>query len=134
MSSQWDQLKSLIGISAGVSIYGIVSLLIWFLGPSFGFGVTERILLIALILLTWPFFILFNHYRKKREEKRRSGSESAQSEEQPISGRNAQVSGRNAQERKYDELARGAEEAVQWLRSTKLSTDQSRDAVYSLPW
>ena len=87
MTTHWEQLKSLLGISAGVSIYSIASLLVWFLGSSFGLGVTERILLIALILLTWPFAIVINHYRKRRREQQQSGSETGQSGKAPVAGR-----------------------------------------------
>jgi len=130
MSNQWDQLKSTLGLSALVSFYGIVGLLVWFLGPSIGLGgETERIIIIALILLTWPFAILIASYRKKREEKL-AASDNGSEPAQPKSSKG----GLHAPARAYDDITRGAEEAVQWLRSTKLGGGQSGDATYSLPW
>jgi type VI secretion system protein ImpL len=129
MSTHWEQLKSVIGISALVSLYGLASLLVWFLGPALGFGLTERIVLVALILLTWPVAILINHYRKKRAEQK-AASEGG---EKQLAGV-AQPAALRAPVGTYEELQRSAEEAVRWLRSTKLGAVPSRDAVYSLPW
>jgi len=36
MSYHSDQIKSAIGISAIVSVYGVVSILVWLIGPSLG--------------------------------------------------------------------------------------------------
>ncbi len=129
MSSHWEQLKSAIGISALVSLYGLASLLVWFFGPALGFGLSERIVLIALILLTWPVAILINHYRKKRAE-RHAGSEG---EEKQLAGV-AKPAPLRAPAGTYEELQRSAEEATAWLRSTRLGTTPARDAIYSLPW
>src|SRR5215475_764644 len=76
MSQQWSQLKSYLGLSALVSLYGIASLAVLFLGPSIGLGLTEQIVIIVLILLTWPFAILISHFvRKRRERRERTESE-----------------------------------------------------------
>ncbi|HVG19896.1 MAG TPA: type VI secretion system membrane subunit TssM [Blastocatellia bacterium] len=127
--SHKDQLKSAVNIGGLVSLYGIASLLVVALGPQFGFGWGEQIVIIVLLLLTWPFAILINHYRKKREG-RQSRDETTTAPSRAKAGRG----GAGAPARAYDELARGAEDAVQWLRSTKLGAKKSGDAVYSLPW
>ncbi|HEX8098395.1 MAG TPA: type VI secretion system membrane subunit TssM, partial [Pyrinomonadaceae bacterium] len=123
------------GISALISFYGIASLAVWFLGPQFGLGYAEQIIIIALILLTWPFIILFNYYRKKRA----AAAEQAVGEAPPATGADAgppkKGKGSSAPARVYEELSGGAEEAVQWLRSSLLGgKKRSKDAVYALPW
>jgi type VI protein secretion system component VasK len=127
--SNGSQIKSILGISALVSFYGIASLLVIFLGPSIGLNYTWEIIIIALLLLTWPFAILINHLRKRRALKR----ETAQAA--PAEGTAAPTSTRagTAPRRIHEELARAAEEAVQWLRSSKLGGARSGDALYALP-
>src|SRR3954462_3083789 len=83
MASHGDQLKSAIGISALVSFYGIASLLVVFIGPKFGFGYTEQIIIIVLILLTWPFVVLFNYIRRRRSEKAEAKEAAAAQAAQP---------------------------------------------------
>jgi type VI secretion system protein ImpL len=121
MSYHSDQLKYAVGISALVSFYGIVSMLVWLIGPSLGISESYRIIMIGLLLLTWPFAMLINRYRKRREEKK-EGKQAAAAPAQaaPAVG--------------YDELTRSAEEAVKWLHSTKLGVTETGDSVYSLPW
>src|SRR5437016_11395066 len=70
MSAHGDQIKSVLGISALVSFYGIASLAVVFLGPSIGLTYVWEIVTIALLLLTWPFAILINHWRKRPAAKR----------------------------------------------------------------
>jgi type VI secretion system protein ImpL len=131
MSTTGDQIKSVVGISALVSFYGIASLLVVYLGPSIGLSYAYEIIIIALLLLTWPFAILINHMRKRRASKR----EAAAAAEPAVAGAPPQpVKGGSAPKRVHEELARGAEEAVQWLRSTRLGGAKSSDALYALPW
>ncbi len=123
------QLKSVLGISALVSFYGIASLLLVFLGPSIGLSFAWEIIIIALLLLTWPFAILINHARNRRAQRR----EVAQS---AVTGGSAAkpIKASTAPKRIHEELARAAEEAVQWLRSSRLEGSRSGDALYALPW
>jgi type VI secretion system protein ImpL len=128
MSSHGDQIKSLLGISAMVSFYGIASLLVWFLGDKFGLGVTETVVLIALLLMTWPIIIIINYFRKRKAAK-----EEAASLPQPGSVQTFSNPAVQTPTGTYDELKAGAEQAVQWLRN-RLSGSQPGDAVYALPW
>src|SRR5437588_5979263 len=131
MSAHGDQIKSVLGISALVSFYGIASLAVVFLGPSIGLTYVWEIVIIALLLLTWPFAILINHWRKRRAAKReaaQAAQEAGGAQPAPVKG------GSGAPRRIHEELARGAEEAVQWLRSTRLAGAKSSDALYALPW
>src|SRR5262249_47114826 len=116
MSQQWSQLKSYLGLSALVSLYGIASLAVLYLGPSIGLGLTEQIVIIVLILLTWPFAILISHFaRKRRERREKVESERAGSTPAPVGpGRGSGGLGN------YEELTRITEETVRWLRGTRL--------------
>ena len=127
MSSLKDQLKYALNISMYVSLYSIACLLILFLGSWADIAVPYQVMLIALILLTWPFAIVVNRYRRKKEEQ--SGDDS----EPPATKSSKQKSSRTPA-RDYDELTRGAEEAVEWLRGTKLGSEKSGDPIYLLPW
>ncbi len=130
MSAIGYQLKSILGISALVSFYGIASLLVVFLGPSIGLSFAWEIIIIALLLLTWPFAILINHARKRRAQKR----EAAQSAAAEGGAAPKPIKASTAPKRIHEELARAAEEAVQWLRSSRLGGSKSGDALYALPW
>ena len=128
--STGSEIKSILGISALVSFYGIASLLVIFLGPSIGLNYTWEIIIIALLLLTLPFAILINHLRKRRARKREAAATApAEGAAPPPSARTG-----NAPRRIHEELTRAAEEAVQWLRSSKLGGARAGDALYALPW
>jgi type VI secretion system protein ImpL len=129
--SHGDQLKSMLGFSALTSLYGIAGLLVWFGGSYLGLGATERVVLIALILLTWPFAILIAYYRKKKQEQKAALPAPGQGPAPPSAQPGTKLA---APARAYEELTRGAEEAVQWLRSTRLGGAKASDAAYALPW
>ena len=123
MSSHKDQIRHALNITMYVSLYTVACLLIFFLGSWVGIALPYQIALVALILLTWPFAIAINHYRKKKEQQK-SGSVV----------KSSRPNGPTAPVRSSDELTRGAEEVVQWLNSTKLAAAKSSEAIYKLPW
>lgn len=127
MSHPGNQLKSALGITALVAIYGISILVLWFFGPSLGIGGAGRVVLIALILLTWPVAVLINHYRKNSKAKTNNPAGKKPKAASPPAPLPAPTG-------TYEELTRGTEEAVQWLRSTNLGRARPADAVYALPW
>ncbi|MEN3332492.1 MAG: type secretion system protein ImpL [Blastocatellia bacterium] len=126
MSAFGQQLKTVLGITAVVSLYGIVTLLVWALGPD---DMSVRIILIALILMTLPLAVLIAHLRKKQNEKKAAGASRAALQKPAPPAQEM-----SAPTRSYDELTRAAEETVQWLRNTKLGAEQPGGAVYRLPW
>jgi len=130
MSGHGSQLKSVLGISALVSFYGIASFAIYYFGSSIGISYAWQIIIIALLLLTWPFAVLINYMRKRRARKREAAQAAAPEGATP----QTPVKGGSAPKRVYEELTRGAEEAVQWLRSTRLGGAKSNEALYALPW
>src|SRR5438046_7797066 len=117
MSAHGDQIKSVLGISALVSFYGIASLAVVFLGPSIGLTYVWEIVIIALLLLTWPFAILINHWRKRRAAKR----EAAEAVAQETGGAQpAPCKGGGAPKRIHEDVGRGAEAAGRGLRGSRL--------------
>src|SRR5262249_47573478 len=124
MFSHGNQLRHALHITFYVSLYSIACLLVLFLGSWAGLAVPYQLVLMALILLTWPAAIAINRYRKKKETAEDGASH--QSAKTAVQSSFASV-------RLYDELTRGAEEVVRWLRGTKLA-DKSADPVYKLPW
>lgn len=132
MSAQINQIKSLLGVSAILSFYGIASIGVWFLGSQFGLSVTMEIVLIALLLATLPFVLLFAYMRRKREAKDQPAVAAApqltDSAKQPAQQLVAPIG-------TYTDVTNGAEEAAQWLKSTRLgSASKSDNALYALPW
>lgn len=121
----------MLGITGLVSLYGITSLAIWFIGPTVGLdNYIYQIVIIALLLLTLPFVLLFAFLLRRRRRKKEAQAE--QEAAAPATDKAAKPS--SAPSRVYDELFRSAEEAVQWLRSTRLGSAKAKDAVYGLPW
>ncbi|HYP28094.1 MAG TPA: type VI secretion system membrane subunit TssM [Blastocatellia bacterium] len=131
MSSRWTDLRYALGLSFYLTLYSSASMIVYYFGPYLGLtGYAERFILIGLILLTWPFAILIGYFRKRKEKREQKALEAADASSSPKAAR-AELS---APARTYEELTRSAEEAVQWLRSTKLAAAKNSDAVYSLPW
>jgi type VI secretion system protein ImpL len=123
--SHWQHLRSAIGMSFVLSFYAIACLLVYYGGPALGLSLNFRLALIGLILLTWPFALLINHYRKKRQAAKEESQQSADSSSDSSTRTSA---------RSFDHLTRGAEETVQWLRNSKLGAARRGDAAYTLPW
>ncbi|HEV2864861.1 MAG TPA: type VI secretion system membrane subunit TssM [Pyrinomonadaceae bacterium] len=120
-------MRSVLGYTGLFSLCGIASLLVVHLGPQYGVGPAYQIIMVGLILLTLPFVFVIDARRRRRE--RRQDEAAAE----PAKSRGAA-----APPRAYEDLTRGAEEAVQWLRNTKLAeafdAADETSAVYALPW
>ena len=129
MSWQVDQLKYAFGIGGLFSFYGIVGLLVWLVGDQYGYGWTERIIIILLVLITLPIALvigfLVSRRRKKKEAQAETNAEVKSPEGEPQ--KVAAPAGNN------DDLTKSAEEVVQFLKSSNLG-EGGKDAVYSLPW
>ncbi|HVG39147.1 MAG TPA: type VI secretion system membrane subunit TssM [Pyrinomonadaceae bacterium] len=132
MSSITDQLKSLLGLSAIFSFYGVVSLATWFIGASLGINVSYVVVAIVLLLLTLPFALLLMFWRKRKAkaaaEAAASGAQLPGADGQPAPTQLSAPSGN------YADLTNGAEETVQWLKNTRLGAAKSENALYALPW
>jgi type VI secretion system protein ImpL len=126
-----QQLKFAFGIGGFMSFYGIVGLIVWFLGERMGFPVSQRIIVIALILLTLPLALILGYVVSKRKKKKENKTtDEAKAEEKTPVDKKAQ---KIAKAPANDDLSKGAEEVIQFLKSSNLGVN-GKDAVYSLPW
>lgn len=127
--SQVPELKYALGIGGLMSFYGVVTIIMFFLPvEKWGYGNTERIVIIALILLTMPIALVIVYLAGRRKKK-----------EAKAEADKAQTDANNDSQQKlakptgsYDDLNQAAEETVQFLRSSNLGG--GKDAVYELPW
>lgn len=131
MSWHTDQLKYALGFGGVLSFYGIVTM-ITYLVPLPQLGYYERTaILLAFVLITLPFVALFGFIiarrRKKREQAETAAASGSEQAAAAAPARSAAPAG------SYPNLAVGAEEVVQFLKSSNLGSG-GRDAVYSLPW
>lgn len=111
-----DRSKRIVEIITIIGLYGVGGVFAWYLGGSFGFDSTGQILLVALILCTFPIALIITYYLKKRSEKNLTVATSDQSKED------------------HPELVQRAEEVLQWLKSTKLASKSTHEIIYQLPW
>ncbi len=129
-----NQLKMALGLGGVFSFYGIVAL-ISFLVPYPRLGYTERtIIVVAIVLITLPFFLLFGFLMSRRKKKKEAAAAEA-SAAAPSNGDAAAAAQTqpSAPAGSYSALTAGAEEAVQFLKTSNLGSS-GRDAVYGLPW
>lgn len=144
MSFHGYYLQYFLGIGTITSLYGIVCLFTYYVPLPFSWWDWRvKLIMIGLILLTWPIAILINHVRVKRAAARDAAAATNGDAPAPTNGTQAAPaaapSGQTpttAPTGDYAELTRSTEEAVQWLRGTRLSgqAKTSGDAVYALPW
>src|SRR5262249_25961635 len=73
--------------------------------------------------------VLMAHFARKGRER----WERAEPEKEAAGGR-GRASANGGAVGNYEGLARTTEEAVRWLRSTRLGTGRSGDVIYRLPW
>jgi len=132
MSWHVSQLKYAFGLGGLMSFYGIVGLIV-FLVPSASMGNNYKILIVALVLLTLPFALIIMFVSSRRGKKKRLQAEAAASQPSAGNGQPVPMQTAAAPTGQYPELTRGAEETVQFLKTSNLG-EAGRDAVYSLPW
>lgn len=130
--SSWhtSNLTYALGIGGIMSFYGVVSFATYML-PSSVMGDNYRYILIAFILVTLPFALLFSWIGRRRQRKRdaaeaAAGEQAAEAEAAPPA-KLTTTSGT------YGDLDSGIQETVDFLKSSNLGTG-GKDAIYSLPW
>ena len=123
-----------LGLGGIFSFYGIVGL-VTFLVPAPRLGYMERtIIVVAIVLLTLPFFLLFGFLMSRRKKKKAAqAAESAAAAGSTGETPAAAQAPPSAPAGSYSALTAGAEEAVQFLKTSNLGSG-GRDAVYGLPW
>lgn len=125
-----DQFKYALGLSSIFTFYGIAAFIAYYAGDALGdTGYTYRIVFLALLLITLPFALVIGYFTQRKIMK--SGEAAAEPQPQAQAGEQ-QASGKTGAAAVSGDVAQSAQEAVQWLRSTKLAG--GTDAVYALPW
>lgn len=118
MSSTGEQMKAAALMAVKIFAAGLWLLLVVFVVPA---GTLGKVLLVALVPVIWVSWVLLKRWRR-----RRAAAAPAQ-ENGAKKGRLAAPVGT------YEELTRGTEEVMQWLRGSKLGGDGANPA-YALPW
>ena len=128
--SSWhtSQLTYAFGIGGIMSFYGIMGLVAYML-PTDMISRQGRIIFIAVVLLTFPFAILFTYLVARRRRKKEALAESSATESTPVESKPAKVAATG----KYPDIDRGITEVVDFLKSSNLGS-VGKDAIYSLPW
>ena len=129
-----NKLKMLLGLSGMFSFYGIV-ILATYLVPIPRLGYMERtVIVIAFVMITLPFVLLSGFLMSRRKKKKEA--QEAEASAAAASNGDAPAAAQtppSAPAGSYSALTAGAEEAVQFLKTSNLGT-AGRDAVYGLPW
>ena len=146
-SWQVSQLKYAFGIGGFMSFYGIVGLIVYML-PASTASYNQKIVIVAMVLLTMPFTLLMGWLvtrRSKKKEEKAAAVAAAAAEKaiqgQPATGDTQAGNGAAAAEPaklttpagNYNDINSGIEEVVQFLKGSNIGAG-SKEAVYSLPW
>ncbi len=128
--SSWhmNELKYAFGLGGLMSFYGIVGLIV-VLMPEDTMGWNYKIATIGLVLITLPFALIIMFFaarRSKKKERAEAAADAAAQDAAPTNQASKAVGN-------YPEIATGAEEVIQFLKTSNLG-EGGRDAVYSLPW
>lgn len=125
-----EQIKFGLGITTVFSFYGMVSLVVWFMGEKLKYPVQTRIVVIVLTALTFPFVLLIGYIAIKRGKKK---EEAKKAEKEAGAGDKADAPpAKLSTPTGNDEISQAAEETVQFLKGSNLGG--GKDAVYELPW
>lgn len=128
--SQISKLKMVLGLGGLFSFYGVMTLATLFV-PYPRLGYMERtIIIVAFILITLPFILLIGFVmsrRKKKKEAKAAESAATVSDDAAAGDKPAKLSTPSGD---IGGLSSGAEEAVQFLKSSNLGAS----GVYGLPW
>ncbi len=132
MKAQVSRLKLALGLGSLFSIYGIASLAVMFGGAGLGVGLSYRIIILGIILLTLPFALVGNYFvsrkKVKEDKKKTDAKESGGSADSPSKAERTSKSKGN-----YPEIDKGAEEVLEFLKGSNLGST-GKEMVYSLPW
>ena len=132
MGFHTDQLKYAFGLGGLMSFYGVVGFIVYMV-PAARVGNNQKILIVALILLTLPFALIAMFVVSRRAKKK------AKKEAEAAAGPVVEAAPAESQPQKlatpagnYGDLNGGTEEAVQFLKNSNLGG--GKDAIYALPW
>lgn len=135
---QLSQLKFALGIGSFMTFYGVVGLIVLVFGDKMGLPVSQSVVVIVLILLTLPIGLIGAYVVKRRNAKKAEAEKAAKEADAPDATAEEKAAAAPKAEKAAapanDELNKGAEEVVQFLKGSNLAGGNGKDAVYSLPW
>jgi type VI secretion system protein ImpL len=127
MSSTSTQIKAATLVASKIFAAGLWVLLVLFLVPA---GALVKVLLVALIPLIWVGWFLIARARRRR---RAAAAAAVPSNGAAVKAKKGQPPPPTGS---YEELTRGTEEIMQWLRASKLggANGGGDNHAYALPW
>ena len=130
LTNSWhfNQIRFALGVGGLFTFYGIVGFFVWMFGDTFGYGTTQKIVIIALVLLTLPFVLIIGFVSSRRQKKKAAALEAEKS-----AGEAAPVEQKAVAAPESEDFIKGAEEVAQFLKNSDLAAG-GKDAIYSLPW
>src|SRR5215203_5782448 len=123
MSWHTNKLKMALGLGGVVSLYGLFTMAALFIPyPRIGMG-ERAFIIIAFVVITLPFILLFSFIMSRRKKKKEAlkgeaGGSAAAPDAPSANGQPAVSSPAGS----YGNLLAGAEEAVQFLKSSNLGS------------
>lgn len=133
MQSPFGKLKTALGIGGLFSFYGIVAIATMaFPYPRITY-MQRTLILVAIFLVTLPFFLLIGFVMSRRAKKKAAAAADEKGEATEAASSDDKPANLKAPTGTYGELSVGAEEAVQFLKTSNLAAT-GKDAVYGLPW
>jgi type VI secretion system protein ImpL len=130
-----SQFKYVLGLTTLMSFYGIASFVTWTVAPALGFErPNQRIVIIAMLLLTMPFALVGTYLVSRRSKKAAEKAEKEKEEKAGEAGSSADPKKEKVKAVSSDEdISKGADEVIQFLKSSNLGSN-SDGAAYALPW
>lgn len=128
MRWQLDELRYAIGIGGFMGFYGFIALISVTLDRMFGWGNQERLIIVAIVLITLPFSLIVALVAMRRKKKAEGAEAEASVGEAPAQQSLSAPAGPS------EDVSKGIEEVVQFLKGSNLGQSSGKDAVYSLPW
>lgn len=133
--SSWhgSQLTYAFGIGGMMSFYGIVSVIVYMM-PASTASYNDKIVIIALVLLTLPFALIIMFVTSRRQKKREAAEAAAQSAEAGEAAADGSAPAKLVTPAgSYPAIESGIQELVTFLKTSDLGSG-GKDALYTLPW
>jgi len=124
-----------VGLGGVVSVYGIFAMAAFLIPYPRLTPYNRALIVVAFFLITLPFVLLFGFIMSRRKKKKEAAAAAASEGASADAGAaDAQAAANTSTPAgSYGNLSTGAEEAVQFLKSSNLGSG-GRDAIYGLPW
>lgn len=125
-------MRYVFGLGGLFTFYGIIAFIVYMLPPNI-MGDTYKVVTIAIVLVTLPFALIIGFVASRSSKRRERREQEAAAKAEAEAAAASQPQQLSAPVGNFDDVTRGAEEAVQFLKTSNLGNG-GKDAVYSLPW